>query len=147
MARQTGSLSVNEAYLDTDVIVRFVTGDDPDKMAAASRLFSAVEKGEQALHCPVTAIADAVFVLSSPRLYAVDRQLVATALVALLDLPRLHVAQKPIARRALEVFARTNLDFGDAMLVAEMETTGVVTLFSCDRDFDRIPSIHRQEPP
>ncbi|MGH2457621.1 MAG: PIN domain-containing protein [Chloroflexota bacterium] len=137
---------MNVSYVDTDVIVRFISGDDPVKMRAATTLFTAVEEGKQTLSCPVTVIADAVYVLTSRHLYALDRGLVASALSALVSLPRFRVAQRPIVQRALDLFAGTRLDFGDAMIVATMEHAGVATLYSYDGDFDRFSTIQRQEP-
>ena len=90
--------------------------------------------------------ADAVFVLTSPRLYAMERPRAATALALLIDLPRFHVDQRRTVRRALDLFAATHLDFGDAMLIAAMEEAGTDTLYSFDRDFDHFPQITRREP-
>ena len=57
-----------DAYIDTDVIIRLLTGDDPKKQARAAALFDQVEKGAIRLAVPVLVIAEVVFVLSSPRL-------------------------------------------------------------------------------
>lgn len=58
-------------FVDTDVIIRLLTGDDPVKQAQAASLFEQVEQGKLSLAAPDTVIADAVFVLASPRLYHV----------------------------------------------------------------------------
>jgi len=63
-------------FIDTDVIIRFLTGDDQDKQAEAAVLFDAVKAGELAVTAPVTVIAGAVYILSSPRLYGVPRAVV-----------------------------------------------------------------------
>jgi predicted nucleic acid-binding protein len=55
-------------FIDTDVIIRFLTGDDPRKQAAAAALFQRIEQGALTVAAPVMVIADAVFVLHSPRL-------------------------------------------------------------------------------
>ena len=39
---------MTDAFVDTDVIVRFVTGDDPTKLLATTHLFTAVESGVNA---------------------------------------------------------------------------------------------------
>lgn len=134
------------AFVDTDIIVRFITGDDPAKMQAAAALFTAVEEGHLTLACPVTTIADAIYVLTSRQLYGLDRTLVATALRTLLDLAHFHVADRRQVRRALDLYAQTRLDFGDTMLVAAMEDAGANALYSYDRDFDRLPQVTRREP-
>lgn len=52
-----------DRYVDTDVIIRLLTADDPTKAAEAGALFEAVEQGHVTLAAPDTVIADAVFVL------------------------------------------------------------------------------------
>jgi predicted nucleic acid-binding protein len=68
---------VSETFVDTDVIIRLLTGDDPAKQASAAALFEQVESGTLDLTAPDTVVADAVFVLSSPRLHRRSRPEVA----------------------------------------------------------------------
>jgi predicted nucleic acid-binding protein len=137
---------MSDPYVDTDVIVRLLTGDDLEKQQAARRLFEAVEAGDLTIAAPDTVIADAVFVLSSPRLYAQSRPQVAAMLNRLARLPGFKVGQRRTVLRALDIYAESNLDFGDATLVAAMHLAGASTLYSYDRDFDRMPGIGRVEP-
>ena len=58
---------MTQPFIDTDVIIRFLTGDDPEKQAAATRLFEQIEQGFLTVQAPDTVIADAVYVLASPR--------------------------------------------------------------------------------
>lgn len=128
---------MTEPFVDTDVLVRFVTGDDPVKHAAA---------GEVVVRAPESVIADTVYVLSSPRLYALSRDQVREALAPLLGLPSFRVRNRLQVRRALDLYATTRLDFSDALLVAAMEEEGAVELYSYDQHFDRIGGITRREP-
>jgi predicted nucleic acid-binding protein len=134
------------AYVDTDVIIRLVTGDDLTKQASARALFREAEEGRLTLAAPDTVIADAVFVLSSPRTYALPRPQVGAILSTIVQIPHVHVSNKRVVLRALTLFGSTNVDFGDAMLVASMETDRVTDLYSFDRDFDRFPQVNRIEP-
>jgi predicted nucleic acid-binding protein len=146
LAVEAGAVAVSAAFVDTDVIVRLISGDDPAKKEAAEALFAAVAEGRQSLACPDTVIADAVYVLTSRQLYALDRPLVASALAFLVDLPHFLVAQRRAVRRALDIFAQTRLDFGDAMIIAAMEEAGEMVLYSYDRDFDHLPASQRRSP-
>jgi predicted nucleic acid-binding protein len=68
-------------------------------------------------------------------------------LAALLHMPAYKVHNRRILLRALDIFAAsTRLAFGDAMIVAAMERRQADTLYSYDRDFDRVPGIQRLEP-
>jgi predicted nucleic acid-binding protein len=128
---------MSEAFLDTDIIVRFVTGDDPAKQAAAAALFREVQAEAITLRAPDTVVADTVYVLASPRLYQLSRDRIRDELATLLRLPSFRVHNR---------YAATRLDFGDAMLVATAERCGGGDLYSHDRDFDGLPGIQRREP-
>lgn len=137
---------MSDPFVDTDVLIRLLTGDDPVKQAAATGLFERVEAGELTLLAPDTVIADAVFVLSSRRLYNLPRQEVQQLLTTLVRLPRFRVRNRRALLRALEIYGGSNLDFGDALIVAAMHEAGSEAVFSFDRDFDRLPGISRIEP-
>jgi predicted nucleic acid-binding protein len=134
-------------HVDTDVLVRFITGDDPAKQLAAARLFRRVAAGLLRVSAPATVVADAVYVLASPRTYGFDRPRVRAALAPLLELAGFDVAERQILRRALDVYvAHAHLDFGDAAIVASMQLSGATDLYAYDRDFDRVPGVTRIEP-
>ena len=138
---------MSDAYLDTDVLIRLISGDDPRKQQAATVLFQRVGTGELRLRAPATVIADAVFVLGSPRQYAFPRSEIRAALLPLLRLPGFDVAEGDVVRRALDVYvAHPRLDFSDAMTVAAMQLGGATELYAYDHDFDRVPGINRREP-
>lgn len=137
---------MSEAHVDTDVIIRLLTGDDLAKQQAARTLFEQVESGDITLAAPDTVIADAVYVLSSPRLYAQSRAQVSAMLGRLVRLPGFRVAQRPLLLAALQLYAATSIDFGDAMILASMRQEGSDTLYSYDRDFERFPDVRRREP-
>lgn len=137
---------MSASFVDTDVLIRYITGDDPTKQRAAAALLRRVEAGTDTLRAPDTVIADAVYVLSSPKLYALPRGRIRTELATLLQYPQFKVHNRRLLLRALDVYASTNLDFGDAMTAATMERRGDRDLYSYDHDFDRLPGITRREP-
>jgi len=137
---------VTQPYIDTDVIIRFLTGDDLKKQSAAAALFEQIERGILTVAAPDTVIADAVYVLSSPRLYHVARSEVHELLASLVRLPHFRVQNKFYVLRALELYAATNLDFGDTLIIASMEQQNSHILYSYDTGFDRLQGITRQEP-
>lgn len=139
---------MTSSFVDTDVIIRLLTGDDLIKQAKAFTLFEQVAQGVITLAAPDTVIADAVFVLSSPRLYNLPRHEVAALLTPLVRLPHFRVKNRHavLAALALYGYGPLKLDFGDAMLVASMHQSNSQALYSFDTDFDKIPGIGRHEP-
>lgn len=137
---------MSDAFVDTDILIRLLTGDDLQKQAEAAALFERVEAGELRLTAPDTVIADAVFVLASPRLYHLPRAEIRELLTPLLRLRGFRVRNRRSVLRALDLYGSSNLDFGDAMIIASMQETGSEVLYSYDSDFDRVPGIQRVEP-
>lgn len=131
--------------LDTDVLIRYVTGDDPVKEAAAARLLAEAEAGVIELDLSPVTIADAVYVLTSRRLYGLGRKDAAEALLRLIALRGIVMAEKDLVVAALGIFARHNVDFGDAYTAARSLKLDVPVV-AFDRDFDRLPGVGRREP-
>jgi predicted nucleic acid-binding protein len=135
-----------DPFVDADVIIRLLTGDDLQKQRRAAHLFERVERKEITLRTPVTTIADVVYVLSSPRLYAKSHEQIADMLRYLVRLPNFLVDQREEVLGALDLFANTNLDFGDALIASSMAMSESEILYSYDRDFDRLLGLMRHEP-
>lgn len=137
---------MSDPFVDTDVIIRLLSGDDLKKQAEASALFQAVEAGKLQVTAPVTVIADAVYVLSSPRLYRKGRTEVRDLLATLVRLTGFKIHHRHTVLNALDIYASSNLDFGDALIVASMEESDSQILYSYDADFDRFAAITRRVP-
>ncbi len=133
--------------IDTNIFIRFLTGDDPEKQATCAVLFHQIEKGKRSAFVPDMIVAEVVYVLSSARLYHHSHQEVAELVTPLLSLPHLQVANRQVHLRALRMYAETpRLDYADAYIVALMEQGQSNDLISYDSDYDRFPFITRKEP-
>jgi predicted nucleic acid-binding protein len=137
---------MSNPLVDTDIIIRLLTGDDPRKQHQAALLFKRVEAGELILEAPSTVIADAVYVLASRQLYARSRTEVQELLTPIVRLAGFRLQNKRVVLRALEIYGTSNRGFGDAMIIALMEQRGAQQLYSYDRGFDAFPGITRLEP-
>jgi predicted nucleic acid-binding protein len=138
---------MSHPFVDTSVIIRLLTGDDPDKQRRSRDLFERVEKRALTVAAPVTVIADAVYVLSSPRTYNRSRAEVAQLLTPLVRLPGFRVQNRRAVLAALALYGTTpGLDFGDAFVATTMQRAGSTTVYAYDTDFDRIAGVTRREP-
>jgi predicted nucleic acid-binding protein len=134
-------------FLDTHIIIRLLTGDDPKKQAASQALFEQIEQGAVTVFIPDLIIGECIFVLSSPHLYHLSRKEVVELLSPIVQLPNVETQNRSILLQALHIYGETSdLDFEDAYLVAAMEHTHSTHLFSYDRDFDQFRFIKRREP-
>ncbi len=130
------------AYVDANVILRFLTGDPPEMAAKARALFEVVERGELALRIDGIVVAEAVWVLQS--FYRHPAAEIGRALQELLSRDGFQSADKPSLLAALSLFAEKNVDFADALVAAHMGRDDVAEIYSFDHHFDRLPGVRRQ---
>jgi predicted nucleic acid-binding protein len=128
------------AFVDTNVLIRHLTGDPP---AQARRATAFLQRAEELL-LPDLIVAEVVYVLES--FYEVERQLVAEFARAIVGFPPIVVVDEPLLLRALEVYEVDRLDFVEAYLVASAEASTVHTIASFDRSIDRVGTVERVEP-
>lgn len=128
------------AFLDTNVLIRHLTGDPP---AQARRATIFLERADELL-LPDLIVAEVVYVLES--FYEVKRPRVAELVRAIIVFPGIIVVDEPLLLRALEVYEVERIDFAEAYLVASAEASGVETIASFDRAIDRIATVRRVEP-
>jgi predicted nucleic-acid-binding protein len=89
-------------------------------------------------------LAECVYVLES--FYEVERPRVAELMRSAIALSTIQTVDPATLLRALEVYELDRLDFAEAYLVAQAETTGVREVLSFDRSIDRIDTVTRREP-
>ncbi len=128
------------AFVDTNVLIRHLTGDPPAQARKATRYLESADR----LLLPDLILAEVAYVLGS--YYSAARPQIADALRAILDISAIRVVDRPLLLRAIEVYELPALDFADAYLVASAERTGVGVVASFDRDIDRVPTVRRDEP-
>jgi uncharacterized protein len=134
-------------WLDTNILVRYLTGDDPVKAAACLVLLQRLDSGEEEVEMSEAIMSEVVYVLSSRSHYSLTHEDIRARLVPVISLRGLRLPNKAIYRRALDIFVDVPaLDFEDALNVAYMQTKGITELYSYDRGFDRVSGITRIEP-
>ena len=127
------------AFVDTNILVRHLTGDPPE-MAARSTAF--LREDSELLLTDLVA-AETVYVLES--FYAAPRHQVAQAIRSLIAFDSVVCVDPALLLRAIEVYETDRIDFAEAYLVACAESTGVGTIASFDRSLDRVATIARVE--
>jgi predicted nucleic acid-binding protein len=135
-------------YVDTNIFIRYLTQDDPNKSAACLAFFNDVrDEKVEATTCEAV-ISEVVFVLASRVSYQLPRPDIRARLTPVLSLRGLKLSHRSVYLRALDLYAtHSTLDFEDALCVAHMERSGNGDIESYDRDFDRVPGVTRHEPP
>jgi predicted nucleic-acid-binding protein len=130
--------------IDANIILRFLTNDDPVKAEACGRLLEKVERNEARVWLPDLVLADVVWTLE--KFYRQRKAEIAELLTPLISLRSLHCANKEAVFMALDFYARHNIDWTDAFVAAEIIMAKAETIYSYDRDFDKMQGVARVEP-
>jgi predicted nucleic acid-binding protein len=129
--------------LDTNIIVRFLTGDHPVHSPRSRKLFARAAAGEVTLVITDLALAETAWVLQS--FYSLDRAAIAAALKGVIQSTGIEVENRTLLLSALQHFAQTPVNLVDAYHAA-LAAFQSIAIASFDRDFDQFAGIKRVEP-
>lgn len=129
--------------LDTNILVRFITGEPADQADEVATLFRAAEAGKQKLSVLPLVLAEAVFVLTG--FYEHPRAKTAEALAHLINCPEFQANEQERMLHALKLFGAGKLDFVDCYLAATSAREGR-TVVSFDRDFAKLHGVTHKKP-
>lgn len=129
--------------IDTNVIVRFLIGEEGPKYQGLYEFFLSLERGEFNVQLDLIVLFQVIFVLTS--FYQIPRTQVAEVLEELLTYRGIKVEHKKTIKRMLAIWKGHSLDIVDCYLLAVLESEPQRMLYSYDRDFDKF-GINRKEP-
>lgn len=122
--------------VDTNVLIRLITQDDPRQLVAAERF---VERGAWVSHL---VLAEATWVLMS--VYDRDPAEIATALDMLLNHQHLTLQDPDAVTAAVEHFrGRPAVGFSDCLVLALAAKAGHLPLGTFDRSLAKIAGTHK----
>jgi len=128
------------AFVDSNVLVRHLTGDPPDR---AKRATAFLRDADELILVDLV-VAEVVYVLES--VYRVDRSRVAELVRAILGFHAVVAPDTLLLLRALEIYETYRLHFAESYLAACAEASGVNVVASFDRAIDRVGTVRRFEP-
>lgn len=125
--------------LDSDVIIRALTVDDPKK---AERFRKYLQSPSELILTDVT-IAEIFWTLSS--FYKFKKSLILSSLETLIRDPAI-LCNSDLIRKAISILMETNLSFIDAYTSAYSIIKSDSRILSFDRGYDKLKEIRRIEP-
>ncbi len=135
-------MSATRYLVDTNILLRFLSGEPAPQAAAARKLFGQAAAGEIVLDVSPVIVAEAFYTLVS--FYEVDRKAAAEKLSLLLQQHGVKLRDESQVLLALERLQTANIGFADAFLAAGAAEEKVPVV-SFDRDFDKL-KVARFEP-
>jgi predicted nucleic-acid-binding protein len=121
----------DRAVIDTNLLVRFLTEDDPGKAKAVETLLGKAGKGEIKILIPSVVIAELVWVLES--FYEMEAGEISELVGAVLSTPGLDTQDETILREALKTYEKKGIDFIDAWLLEFARERKIKTIYTFDK--------------
>jgi len=129
--------------VDTNILLRFLSGTPPQQAAAVRQLFSRAQAGEVVLEITPIIVAEAFYTMLT--FYGIERKEASEKLLNLLRQRGLKVREPDFVLNALRHLQSSNVALADAYLAAAAEAEKI-PVASFDKDFDKFPGISRYEP-
>ena len=130
--------------VDTNILVRFFTKDDPEKAERCKELLAKGKEGKIDLFISDMVFAELVWVLE--KVYLFHREKIKGCLEAILGTENLRFGNKNVLEETIFLYEKYNIDFIDAYHSAFMRQKGFSSIYSYDTDFDKLSEIERREP-
>jgi uncharacterized protein len=128
---------VQELFVDTNVFLRFLTNDMPERAAAVEALFRRAAAGEVRLRTNSMVIAELVWVLES--FYGLGRAEVLERALAVAHMDGLILADIDLITDAPFVYETARIDFIDAYNACWMKEQGLSRVATFDENhFSRV---------
>ena len=136
-------MSVQRYHVDSNILLRFLTGEPAEMFAAASVFIASAERGEVLLELSPLVLAETAFTLES--FYQQPRKAVAATLLEFVKRSGVRLAEKERLVDALERVQKTGIHLVDAYLAASAAESKLAVA-SFDRDLDKFQDVTRFEP-
>lgn len=131
-------------FLDTNIFIRFLTDDVPEKVDACEEIFKKAVEKQETLFTTDLVIADIVWVLES--FYELPKNEIQDKVQKILNTPNLICPHKDLILNALILYNEKNIDYIDAYNALILKENGIEELYSYDKHYDRIDWLTRLEP-
>jgi predicted nucleic-acid-binding protein len=117
--------------LDTNVLVRYLIGDDPDQQAAAEQCLAACERYGQTMFLSAPALCELVWVLG--KVYGRSRAAIADDIDLLLRMPLFRIEHERLVARSVVLYRSGKADFADYLIREINRASGCRDTVTFDR--------------
>ena len=122
--------------LDTNVLVRYLTQDDPAQFAKAAAFIDAASEREEQFLVNTPVLCELVWVLAA--VYDYSREEIAQALEQIFTTAQFEIERLDEARQALGDFRSSKADFSDALIGRINRSLGAKHTVTFDRNLKAV---------
>ena len=143
--KQSDQKQLPEAFIDTNVLLRYLLDDVPEQADAVEALLLKAAQGQLTLHANALVLAEIVWTCES--YYQLSKEEIKDKALMILNTPGLDVTDRELITEAVFTYADENIDFVDAFNGCWMNQQGIETVYTFDhKHYKRIPGIRAKTP-
>lgn len=120
-----------DVVIDTNLLVRYLTDDEPQKAKAVDALLNSAGKGEIKILIPSIVIAELVWVLES--FYKMIADDITGLVEAILNTPGVDTQDKSVIKGALKLYRSKKIDLIDAWIIEFTKAKGAKRIYTFDK--------------
>jgi len=121
--------------LDTNIVVRFLTADEPGQLARVEALLRSADAEREHLFVPLLVLLETIWVLTS--VYEASRESILDSLERLTDLSFLRFEKEALVRAFLAAAAKTPVALADLLIGLSAREHGCETTLTFDKRIAR----------
>ena len=132
-------------FIDTNIFIYHLTGNHAEHSPRCTALMEHIEAGDIEACTAVTAVDEALRVLT--KVFGHRRSDAARAMSILASQPEIAIDHRRAVLDAIEFWAANGpLSFSDCYHLALTKELGMTEIYTFDRKMDRFPGVERVEP-
>lgn len=120
-----------DVVIDTNLLVRYLTDDEPQKARAVDTLLNAAAKGEIKILIPSVVIAELVWVLES--FYKMMPGDITELVEAILNTPGVDTQDRSVIKAVLKLYDSKQIDLIDAWIIEFARAKGAKRIYTFDK--------------
>jgi len=131
-------------FLDSNIFLRPIVKDNPEKVRDCEGLFEKLKKGEIKALTSNLILAEIIWVGNS--FYKIEKKDLVGMIRGILDFKNLKIIDSFDSRKAMEFYEKYPVKFIDALIASNPKIfKKEITIISYDKDFDKL-DVKRKEP-
>lgn len=143
--KSSGQRQPSKAFIDTNVLLRYLLDDIPDQADAVETLLQKAARGELTLHANPLVLAEIVWTCES--YYQLPKGDIREKVLMILNTPGLDIADRDLITQAIFSYVDESIDFVDAFNACWMKQEGIETIYTFDqKHYRRIQGIRAKTP-
>jgi predicted nucleic-acid-binding protein len=123
--------------LDTNVLVRLITEDNPDQASAVLSLLEEAEAHDERFFVSTIVVCELAWTLRS-RPYQFRRAAIAEALNAVLETHLFEIQDRELIQQAIAEYRRGRADFSDYLIGGENDRAGCSDTITLDGELAKV---------